>query len=89
MEVEMLGFIRRAAGEGRVEVDASTVGQLITTLVTRYGEGFSQELTTAEGNLRTGVAVLINGRNVDFLQGLNTPLNPGDRVTIIPPVAGG
>jgi molybdopterin converting factor small subunit len=44
---------------------------------------------TPDGKLKTGIAILVNGRNINFLQGLNTSLVPGDKVTIIPPAAGG
>ena len=33
--------------------------------------------------------VLINGRNIRFLQGYDTPLNDGDTVAFLPPVGGG
>ncbi|MCK5246700.1 MoaD/ThiS family protein, partial [Candidatus Bipolaricaulota bacterium] len=33
--------------------------------------------------------VLINGRNIQFLQGHDTVLNDGDTVAFLPPVGGG
>ena len=33
--------------------------------------------------------VLINGRNIQFLQGRDTPLHEGDTVAFLPPVGGG
>ena len=33
--------------------------------------------------------VLINGRNIQFLQGQDTMLNDGDTVAFLPPVGGG
>ncbi len=89
MEVVLLSFLKRAAGEGRVEMEAATVGGLVAALAARYGEAFRRELLAPEGGLKAGMAVLVNGRNVIFLQGLATPLNPQDKVTFIPPVAGG
>lgn len=89
MEVELLGFLQRAAGASRVEVEASTVGQLLAALLSRFGADLRRELMTPEEKLKTGIAILVNGRNINFLQGLETPLNPGDKVTIIPPAAGG
>ncbi|MGE5578170.1 MAG: MoaD family protein [Syntrophothermus sp.] len=89
MEVVLLNFLRRAAGEGRVELEAATAGELLVALAARYGEAFRRELLTPEGDLKAGIAILVNGRNVSFLQGLATPLDPRDKVTIIPPIAGG
>jgi molybdopterin converting factor small subunit len=41
-----------------------------------------------EGRLRTA-AVLVNGRDIRLLQGLATPLHDGDRIELIPLLAGG
>ncbi|QGP92762.1 ThiS family protein [Neomoorella glycerini] len=89
MEVELLSFLQRAAGESRVEVEAATVDELLAALISRYGETFRRELMTPGGKLKPGIAILVNGRNINFLQGPATPLSPRDKVTIIPPAAGG
>lgn len=89
MEVELLSFLQRAAGASRVEMEAATVAQLLAALTSRYGETFRRELMTPEGRLKPGIAVLVNGRNINFLQGLDTSLSPGDKVTIVPPAGGG
>lgn len=41
------------------------------------------------GLLRTELQVLVNGRNIIFLQGLQTTLRGGDEVSIFPPMYGG
>jgi MoaD family protein len=41
------------------------------------------------GNLRPYILVLKNGRNVDSLQQLDTPLADRDVIALFPPVAGG
>lgn len=89
MEVELLSFLQRAAGESRVEVEAATVEELLAALISRYGGTFRRELITPEGKPKPGIAILVNGRNINFLQGLATPLSPADKVTLIPPAAGG
>lgn len=89
MVVELLSFLQRAAGEARVELTAATVGELLMALTARYGATFRRELMTSDGNLKAGIAILVNGRNIVFLQGMATPLNERDKVTIIPPAAGG
>ncbi|WP_406677686.1 MoaD family protein [Moorella sp. ACPs] len=89
MEVELLSFLQRAAGASRVNVEAATVEELLAALISRYGETFRRELMTPEGKLKAGIAILVNGRNINFLHGLKTSLSPGDKVTIIPPAAGG
>ncbi len=41
------------------------------------------------GQLAPGAIVLVNGTNVHHLQGLATPLEEGDRVSVFPAVGGG
>ena len=35
------------------------------------------------------VGVFLNGKNIRALQGLDTPLNDGDKMNIVPPISGG
>ncbi len=39
--------------------------------------------------LKTGVIILLNGKNVHHLAGLETEVRPGDTLVIFPPGAGG
>lgn len=39
--------------------------------------------------LRSSIQVLVNGRSIQYLAGLGTPVTPGDRVDLFPPVGGG
>jgi adenylyltransferase/sulfurtransferase len=71
-----------------VEMDGSTVGELLTGLTTRYG-GLKQHLYTGEGRLRSFVNVYVNDEDIRYLQKEETPLKSGDVVSIIPSVAGG
>lgn len=89
MEVELFGSLQRAAGRSHLSLEAPTVRRLLDALAAACGEGMRRELFQPDGNLRAGLAVLVNGRNIAFLEGLATPLGPGDRVTLIPPAGGG
>jgi hypothetical protein len=50
--------------------------------------GLKDRLVEA-GGLRRFVNVYVNDEDVRFLDGLATPLAPGDSVTVLPAVAGG
>ncbi|MCG0278023.1 MAG: MoaD/ThiS family protein [Thermanaeromonas sp.] len=89
MKVELFGFLQRATGCGRLELEAPTVRHLLEALVVRFGERLRGELFLPDGNLRPGFTILVNGRNIVFLKGLDTPLKPEDTVSLIPPAAGG
>ena len=65
--------------------DGSTIKDLLKAL---RGCGSVDELDElVEG--RSGVKVLVNGREITYLAGLETRLRDGDVVAFIPPVAGG
>jgi molybdopterin converting factor small subunit len=49
----------------------------------------SELLFSAPDSLRDLVNILKNGRNIQFLSGLDTPLDDGDTIALFPPVAGG
>ncbi|MBI2918229.1 MAG: MoaD/ThiS family protein [Chloroflexi bacterium] len=81
--------LRRATqGEGTVEVQAGTIAECIDRLEAKY-PGMRERLVGDSGELRHFVNVYVNGEDVRFLQGLTTPLNVGDEVSIVPAVAGG
>ncbi len=51
--------------------------------------GLKERLCDEAGELRRFVNVYVNGEDVRFQEGLNTALNAGDEVSIVPAVAGG
>ena len=74
-------------GEATAEVDGSTVGEVLDALYERYGELRSR--IAEDGGLRRFVNVYVGGEDIRFLDGLDTPVEDGDEVTILPAVAGG
>lgn len=48
-----------------------------------------QELFDDHGHIRSNLTILRNGRNIEFLSGVDTELNGGDTVAIFLPVYGG
>jgi MoaD family protein len=74
-------------GESHAQVDGSTVGEVLDALYERYGELRSR--ISEDGGLRRFVNVYVQGEDIRFLEGLDTPVQDGDEVTILPAVAGG
>ena len=75
-------------GEAETEVeDASTVGEVLDGLYERY-DGLRERIAV-DGDLRRFVNVYVEGEDIRFLEGLDTPVDDGDEVTILPAVAGG
>lgn len=89
MEVQFLSLLRRVTKVGATEVRAATVREALVELTGRYGPALTAELFDARGEVRPYYSLLVNGRNVEFLGGLETRLSETDVLTIIPPAAGG
>ena len=71
-----------------VEVSGGTVGELLAELTRKY-DGLRKHLYTDEGKLRSFVNVYVNDEDIRYLQRDQTPVKPGDTISIIPSVAGG
>ncbi len=68
----------------------TTVRDLLAILIKEYGERLAARIFTAEsGELRKDFRPLLNGRDLFFLNGLDTELKDGDRFTLMPFLAGG
>jgi len=75
-------------GAGEVELDGSTVGEVLKALEAAH-PGFSDRLFDEGGGLRRFVNVFVADEDVRFLQGLDTPVADGQTLSIVPAVAGG
>jgi adenylyltransferase/sulfurtransferase len=71
-----------------VEVAGATVGEVLADL-TRQFDGLKKHLYTDDGRLRSFVNVYVNDEDIRYLQKEQTPIKPGDTLSIIPSVAGG
>jgi len=69
-------------------VEGATIRSLLAELTGKFG-GLSEMLFIAPDTLRDFVNILKNGRNIHFLDGLDTPLEDGDLIALFPPAAGG
>ena len=74
-------------GESEVEVRGATVGEALDAVFDAHTE--LRERITQDGDLRRFVNVYVSGEDIRFQQGLDTSINDGDEVTILPAVAGG
>ena len=79
--------LRAATGEGELEVEGSTVGEALDAVFDQH-DGLRQRITE-DGGLRRFVNVYVSGEDIRFKDGLETELDDGDEVQILPAVAGG
>jgi molybdopterin converting factor small subunit len=75
-------------GVKEVEVSGTTVAAVIGDLTRRYPD-LRRHLFDDQGALRPFVNIFINESDVRNLQGDATPVDDGDRLMIIPSIAGG
>lgn len=84
------GF-REIAGEKETCLDLpdkATAGRALEILCQKYGEKMRARIFKG-AELKPYVLVLVNGRHIGLLQGLETELKDQDTVAILPPVGGG
>jgi len=73
-----------------IEVEEeTTVGNLLNRVADKYGEEFRDALLDRGENLREYVRILIDGRDVQGLDGLSTKLHANCTISIFPPAGGG
>jgi molybdopterin synthase sulfur carrier subunit len=87
--VRVPSMLRPSVGGARVvAADGSTLGELISN-VDRLHPGFAGQLLDNEGAQRRFVNIYLNDEDIRYLKGLETPVEEGDVVSILPAVAGG
>jgi MoaD family protein len=74
-------------GQAELEVEGGTVGEVLDAVFNAHGD--LRDRITQDGSLRRFVNVYVSGEDIRFQQGLETSINEGDEVTILPAVAGG
>jgi len=84
VRVELLGIPRERAGVAELELDAETLGQLLTVLERRF-PAFSD--VVAGGHLQSSFLANLNGDR--FVSDPHTRLSPGDSILILSADAGG
>ena len=89
IEVRIPTILRTyTGGEKAVQGSGGTLTALLDDLDSRHN-GLRGRLVTESGALHRFVNVYVNDEDVRFLGGLDTQLNDGDSVTVLPAVAGG
>ncbi len=75
-------------GQGELQAEAETIKELINRLDQDYA-GIKARLCEENGNVRRFINVYVNEEDIRFLRGTETPLKAGDKVSIVPAIAGG
>lgn len=90
--VELFGILARTGGTKKVSIEiigTISVEQLLDELTKRLGEEFKKLLVDKESKRYVPLLLMINGKDAPWEATKNRQLVDGDRVTILPPIAGG
>ncbi|HII29668.1 hypothetical protein COT48_05510 [Candidatus Woesearchaeota archaeon CG08_land_8_20_14_0_20_47_9] len=89
--LEFLEPFSDITGQSRIRLGlegSMSLKELCTYLSEKYGGEFSDRLIK-RGRLAEGMMVLVNGKGVNNLDGLRTPINPGARIVFMRTLSGG
>ena len=88
VEVRVTSLLERVVGAKSVMGEGGTVGELLANLDAAY-PGFKDQITGEDGQLHRFVNLYLNDEDIRYLGALDTPIQDGDVLSILPAVAGG
>ena len=87
--IKLPTILRKFAGnEARVSAEGATLAEVLKDLESRY-PGITKNVIADDGGLHQFINVYVNEEDVRYLGSLETVVNEGDVVSILPAVAGG
>ena len=78
----------QVGGASTVEIEGGTVQEILESLASQH-PGIRGRLLDDGGSLRRFVNVFVDDEDIRHRDGLHTPVDPGQQVSILPAVAGG
>jgi len=92
INIKFFTSLREITGNKMVNLELKnliSVKELLSLLSEKYGQKFREYIYNQEGKIQDFLSFLVNGKNINNLQGFNTTLKEGDIIAILPPVGGG
>ncbi|ADD09347.1 ubiquitin-like small modifier protein 1 [Candidatus Aciduliprofundum boonei] len=81
-KVKFFATLREITGKREEIIEGDNVGDVLKVLYEEYGEEFEKELKERS-------MILVNGKNIEHLEGLKTKVSEEDTISIFPPAGGG
>ncbi len=81
-------MLQRVVGAKTVQAEGKTIGEVLAAVNAQY-PGFKEQITMEDGSLHRFVNIYVNDEDIRFLQQLDTKVESGDVVSILPALAGG
>jgi len=90
MIIRFYATLRPLVGGRSVDLSdpADTIKGILEQLASEY-EGLHDQLFDDDGTVRRFVAIMVDGRDIRHIDGLQSRVNPESELDIFPPVAGG
>jgi molybdopterin synthase sulfur carrier subunit len=91
MRVRVFATLRPLVGAKELDVAVGagdTVRDMLETLIALHPP-LGERVLDDDGDVQGSVHVLVNGRSISFLDGLETIVGEGDRVALFPAIGGG
>ncbi len=84
---------KKIIGKGQIDFpvkEGTVLEEVLEKLIETHGKELESNLFNPDDrSLLQHVRLMVNGRDIVFLNGLQTSLKDGDEILILPPVAGG
>jgi adenylyltransferase/sulfurtransferase len=77
-----------ADGKSEVAVSGSSISEVLADLTIQY-PALKPHLFNEGGDLRPFVNLFVGENNIKDLQGVDTPIKDGEKIMLIPSIAGG
>lgn len=93
VEVKLVGILRGLAGTGNVSLKLekpAALREVIRRLTESFPRNFKRALIDQElDDPRPNALILVNGREISVLEGLETEIKDGDSIVLVPVTHGG
>ncbi len=88
--IKLFATLRDVAGAKEISVpfDTGTVRDLIAA-IRQVNPTLGDKILDGDGQLSGLVQIFVDGRHIDWLQGLDTPVSDQNDLFLVPPIAGG
>lgn len=76
------------ANQSEIRIEGETIDTILSNMESSY-PGIRGRICDDAGNVRRFINVYVNEEDIRFLDGTGTPVQDGDKISIVPAIAGG
>ena len=76
------------SNQSEVQIEGGTIDTILSNMDSSY-PGIKSRICDDAGNIRRFINVYVNEEDIRFLEGPGTSVKDGDKISIVPAIAGG